>query len=223
MSKSLEKTDRSETGLSKESLSAKLQAVSTTQSPLGLLTIQRAARNMAIQRLACQVEGSCLPHPGPATQAALRSSRNGRPLPDSVRGKMENNFRTDLKGVRLHADAQAAEAARELNAHAFTYGQDIYFANGRYSLTDNKGQRLLSHELAHTVQQQTASPSPHDTHLAVVPAGAAVEADQLVRLFVKPSHAMDRRAVRCLGPASPSPAQSKIFLQLMGRVFVIPF
>ena len=59
----------------------------------------------------------------------------------------------DFGRIRIHADARAAEAAESLNARAFTIGSDVYFGAGEYRPETEPGQRLLTHELAHVVQQ----------------------------------------------------------------------
>jgi Domain of unknown function (DUF4157) len=58
--------------------------------------------------------------------------------------------------VRVHTDARAAEAARALNAHAFTFGNQIVFGEGQYAPRTRQGQQLMAHELAHVVQQGQA-------------------------------------------------------------------
>lgn len=45
--------------------------------------------------------------------------------------------------------------SRALGAAAFTYGNDIYFNEGRWQPSSPAGSALLAHELAHTVQQKT--------------------------------------------------------------------
>jgi len=64
-------------------------------------------------------------------------------------------LRQDFSGIRIHADAQAHQAARAVNAQAFTVGSDIVFGAGRYSPGDVEGRRLLAHELTHTLQQDS--------------------------------------------------------------------
>lgn len=59
----------------------------------------------------------------------------------------------DFSGVRVHTDARAADSSRAVNAKAYTVGQHIVFDHGRYAPHTSSGQRLLAHELAHTVQQ----------------------------------------------------------------------
>jgi hypothetical protein len=42
---------------------------------------------------------------------------------------------------------------RELQAQAFTHGQDVYFGAGKFDPGSDSGKRLLAHELTHTIQQ----------------------------------------------------------------------
>lgn len=81
-------------------------------------------------------------------------SSPGRPLDAGTRGFMESRFGHDFSQVRVHTDSRAAESAREINAHAYTAGNDIAFAHGRYQPDSHSGRHLLAHELAHTIQQQ---------------------------------------------------------------------
>jgi outer membrane protein OmpA-like peptidoglycan-associated protein len=99
---------------------------------------------------------------GTAVDAEVASSiqslsGGGSPLPGSVRAQLEPQFGTDFSGVRVHTDSQAHHLARSVNAHAFTHGQDIVFAPGRYAPHTTDGTRLLAHELTHVVQQRGAN------------------------------------------------------------------
>ncbi|MBX5457215.1 MAG: DUF4157 domain-containing protein, partial [Thermogemmatispora sp.] len=47
---------------------------------------------------------------------------------------------------------EAAQAARALNARAYTVGQDIFFGQGEYAPQSEAGRELLAHELTHVVQ-----------------------------------------------------------------------
>jgi hypothetical protein len=67
---------------------------------------------------------------------------------------MEPRFGHDFSGVRVHTDSRAAESARAVGAHAYTVGEGIVFDQGQYNPHTYSGQRLLAHELAHTIQQQ---------------------------------------------------------------------
>jgi hypothetical protein len=94
----------------------------------------------------------------PETESAIDRNRGtGASLDHGTRAFFEDRFGRDLSHVRVHSDAQAAHAARELGAHAFTTDRDIFFASGRYEPSTTAGRSLLAHELTHTVQQ---SPGP---------------------------------------------------------------
>ena len=94
--------------------------------------------------------------------AADVGSLNGRGarLPDGVRGPMETGFGVGFDSVRVHTDPRASDIARKVGAQAFTYGNDIVFAPGRYSPDTQAGKHLLAHELAHVVQQARMPGSP---------------------------------------------------------------
>jgi hypothetical protein len=80
----------------------------------------------------------------------------GQPLDPATRATFERRFGRDLSAVRLHTGAEAATAATEVAARAFTVGQDITFAAGEYRPESPEGWKLLAHELTHTVQQGAA-------------------------------------------------------------------
>jgi hypothetical protein len=82
---------------------------------------------------------------------ALRGE--GQPLEEVVRAKLEPRFGYDFEGVRVHASARAADAARAERAIAFTIGNDIVFAAGQYRPRTAAGMSLIAHELVHVVQQ----------------------------------------------------------------------
>jgi uncharacterized protein DUF4157 len=89
-----------------------------------------------------------------AVDAGLRSP--GQPLDQATRAILEPSFGRDFGHVRVHADAQAAESARAVDALAYTAGQDVVFAAGRYRPESAAGRALIAHELTHTIQQQAA-------------------------------------------------------------------
>ncbi len=82
---------------------------------------------------------------------------NGRPLDDTTRTFFEQRLGADFSGVRVHTDNQAARAADQLGAAAFTVGGDIAFGSGEYQPATDGGRRLLAHELGHTLQPDPAS------------------------------------------------------------------
>ncbi len=99
--------------------------------------------------------------PAPALSQAPASVHEtlrapGEPLDPATRAYFEPRFGRDLGGVRVHTGAQAAESARDVNAHAYTVGRDIAFDSGRFAPGSQEGRRLLAHELAHVAQQGNA-------------------------------------------------------------------
>ncbi len=96
---------------------------------------------------------------GDAGQEALPSNVHevlrspGQPLDPAPRAFMESRFGHDFNQVRVHSDATAAESASAVNALAYTVGQDVVFAAGRYAPGTTEGDHLLAHELTHVVQQ----------------------------------------------------------------------
>ena len=90
----------------------------------------------------------------PGVDERVRAVRGGgQSLEGGVRTFMEERFGHDFGSVRVHTDAPAADAARAVNAHAFTLGNDIAFAAGQWRPSTHQGRRLLAHELTHVVQQ----------------------------------------------------------------------
>lgn len=78
----------------------------------------------------------------------------GTPLDPATRARYEPGFGTSLRDVRLHFGPTAAASAGALDAEAYTAGKHIVFGEGLYAPGTPRFDRLLAHELAHTVQQQ---------------------------------------------------------------------
>jgi hypothetical protein len=93
----------------------------------------------------------------PAAGAASAIASGGAQLSPAERAYFEPRFGRDLSGVRIHTDRQAAAAARDIDARAFTLGRDIAFAPGEYRPETQPGRHLMAHELAHTLQQDGAT------------------------------------------------------------------
>jgi hypothetical protein len=105
-------------------------------------------------------ESNHTPRLTPALDRQIRSLRGGSPLPSAARSFFERRFGSDFSGVRVHAGNAAAEAARGVNAKAFTVGREIVFGQGQYSPDAPGGQRLLAHELTHVIQQTDVAEAP---------------------------------------------------------------
>jgi len=83
----------------------------------------------------------------------------GQPLQSDTREFMERRFGQDFGRVRIHSDAPAAKSAGEINAKAYTAGNNIVFGEGQYQPATIEGKSLLAHELTHVVQQEASSAS----------------------------------------------------------------
>ena len=89
-------------------------------------------------------------------ESGLSASKgSGQSLPESVLGGMGSSMGADFSNVKIHTDSSAVQMNKDLNAQAFTHGSDIYFSSGKYNPESPSGQRLLAHELTHTIQQNT--------------------------------------------------------------------
>jgi hypothetical protein len=66
---------------------------------------------------------------------------------------LRSAFGADFGGVRVHTGEQAASLAAALGARAFALGRDLVFGAGEYAPHSSAGRRLLTHELAHTLQR----------------------------------------------------------------------
>ena len=95
----------------------------------------------------------------------------GRPLDPAARAFMEPRFGLDLSSIRLHTDAKAAQSARALGAEAYTSGSHIAFSDSAFPSGTQSSNRLLAHELAHTVQQTGLPSSVNDKANASLPPG----------------------------------------------------
>jgi len=80
----------------------------------------------------------------------LKPKGSGTPLPEVVRRKMERAFGQNFSDVRVHED----ESADAIGAHAYTRGNHLCFAPGKYQPESQSVQKLIGHELTHIVQQR---------------------------------------------------------------------
>jgi hypothetical protein len=89
-----------------------------------------------------------------AVSNKINASRgNGSTMDSHTQSFMQSRFGADFSDVKIHTGGEAIQMNRELNAKAFTVGNDIFFNEGQYDPGSNQGKHLLAHELTHTVQQ----------------------------------------------------------------------
>ncbi len=93
-------------------------------------------------------------------ESDLNSSKgSGTKLPENVQNELGSKFGTDFSNVKIHNDSNASNLTQQIQAKAFTTGNDIYFNSGQYNPESTQGKHLLAHELTHTIQQGANSPA----------------------------------------------------------------
>ncbi|WP_414569495.1 eCIS core domain-containing protein [Nostoc sp. CCY 9925] len=111
-------------------------------------------------------------------------SSQGQPLDAHTRTFMESRFGHDFSSVRVHTDGKAGQSAQPVNALAYTVGRDVVFGAGHYNPGSTTGQRLLAHELTHTIQQsnsiQQSIAKLDSGHLADAPEQEAENAANII-------------------------------------------
>ncbi len=111
------------------------------------------------------------------------STSGGRPMSGPVGNFMASRFGADFSMVKIHADTSAQQMSKQVNAHAFTYGNHIYFNSGKYDPDSKSGQTLLAHELTHTIQQGA---SPVQSNVQRKHAFTAVQKKSILQRQIAP-------------------------------------
>lgn len=147
---------------------------------------------------------------------AATSSSTGTAIPSTQLQKFESSLGADLSKVRVHSGGASERAAEAVGAKAYAVGNDIHFGTGNYNPSSADGERLLAHEVAHTVQQQGGTARPQ-FKLAISSPGSQLEneadraADAMVEgkpAMVSPySQTISRSPTRVEGGCPPPPGQ----------------
>ena len=86
----------------------------------------------------------------------------GQALPANLQRSMGSAFGADFGNVRVHTDAVSNDLNAQVGARAFTTGSDLFFRDGEYQPDTPNGQKLLAHELTHTIQQDAVRRKTQD-------------------------------------------------------------
>ena len=122
--------------------------------------LQRQPEAEEEETVQMQYRSAVSPRVSPSFTSQLQHLKDGGlPLARSTLDYYEPRFGRNLKQVRVHADSNAHQAAKAVNARAFTMGRHVVFGTGQYAPQTSEGRRLLAHELTHVVQQSHASPT----------------------------------------------------------------
>ena len=122
----------------------------------GLASLQQSVGNRAVQRLIAQRSGQGSFELDDATVNRIKNQRGGgQALDSSIQTQMGSTTGHDFKDVRVHTSPESDDLNRELDAKAFTTGNDVFFREGQYDPHSSSGQELIAHELTHVVQQNS--------------------------------------------------------------------
>ena len=157
------------------------------------LAVTRMSEPCVLRREAGEVPGQ-IPEVTQDLESRINALRGGgQPLPESVRIFFGARFGHDFSNVRIRTDTRAAEAARGLDARAFTVGRDVIFGAGQYAPGTSEGRQLLAHELTHTIQQgATRQGVPSSLEKSNPVDTAKKEADTTTRVFLQEqSHTLE--------------------------------
>jgi hypothetical protein len=90
-----------------------------------------------------------------ASERQARQLASTVPAVGSQEPEAPPNEVPDFSHIRLHTDANAARSAQALRANAYTFGRHVVMGANRYAPGTPSGNRLLTHELTHTMQHNT--------------------------------------------------------------------
>ena len=144
---------------------SKLSTLSNEERIAAVLDLQNRYGNRRVQRMLARladVSRQEEPESDPnavSTEIAQRidgQQGSGQPLESNAQGEMEAAFGQDFSNVRVHTGSESEALNKDVQAKAFTTGQDIFFGSGNYAPGSADGKELLAHELTHVVQQGSA-------------------------------------------------------------------
>jgi hypothetical protein len=102
-------------------------------------------------------ESAVKPIGQPASNYIYKLQGKGSSLPKSAQQFFNSRIGYDFGNVKIHTGKEAAESARDVNAKAYTVGNNIVFNEGQYNTESTEGKKLLAHELVHVVQQSNGN------------------------------------------------------------------
>ena len=120
---------------------------------------EREARAVAQGSRSFNAAGRQSKQPGEQHPEINHIAGPGRYLSAEERAHYESKFKTDLSRVKLHTGDKASKAAKSINARAFTLGNHVVLKKHEGLASANGYSSVLSHELAHVVQNQISSNS----------------------------------------------------------------
>ena len=81
--------------------------------------------------------------------------------PLALRAPMQDTSRADFRAAGVNSDASADALNLCMQARTFSVGSDVFSSRDQYQPDTAAGQRLLAHELAHTLQHAAGAGTTH--------------------------------------------------------------
>lgn len=78
-------------------------------------------------------------------------------LPSGLQSNMESSLGQDFSNVGIQTNSQKAV---QMNARAYTQGEQVHFAPGEFNPNSTKGKNLIGHEFTHVAQQRAGVVKP---------------------------------------------------------------
>ncbi|MEO8414748.1 MAG: DUF4157 domain-containing protein [Ginsengibacter sp.] len=143
----------------------------------------------------------------------------GQALPAEVQHFFGKKMGSDFSGVKIHTGTEAEQSAKEVNAKAYTIGNNIVFNEGQYNFESGEGKKLLAHELAHVIQQSEAPLFIHRDPLvdagvpipAGVPEKSAID-QELEKIWYEKGKAAFFERLRHLTPGQYNDTDTFVFI-----------
>ncbi|QHI34913.1 hypothetical protein IMCC3317_02580 [Kordia antarctica] len=85
------------------------------------------------------------------------SGKSNKSLPSKLQSNMESSLGHDFSNVGIHTNS---EKAVQMNARAFTQGEQVHFAPGEFNPSSTSGKNLIGHEFTHVAQQRAGVVKP---------------------------------------------------------------
>lgn len=96
----------------------------------------------------------------------------------------------DFSNVKIHTDKEAGTSAKQLNAKAYTTGNNIVFNEGEYNTSTGEGKRLMAHELTHVIQQNEKNSTTIDRKFNFSQPAAYTETEAVKTVLDNPNLAL---------------------------------
>lgn len=120
----------------------------------GSSALQRKALNTPVQMMTKEEEE---PLQSKSANQSPVQRKTGNGLPAEVNSKLESTLGADFSGVNIHTNSGSAA---QMNARAYTQGNDVHFAPGQFKPDTSEGKKLIGHEFTHIVQQSQGRVKP---------------------------------------------------------------